>query len=759
MTDATADTSGPGGGAVFIRAGRFFMDKGWLFADTWGDQPGRGITIHANESVALTNSSLITTQVYADGDFFTEATGAGGHIAFTTGDLSLTGGSQIVGTSESVGAAGNITLSAGSGYEIINGVNTEGFSNVLSDSYGSGNAGEIVISADHLTMDEGAQVRASKQDGTGDAGSISLKVRALDILGGAQVTIGVGSKDNDVLKGTGGKGGILNVEASETMLINGKYSGLFGNVFTLKGQGGTININAPAVTIEKGGRIQAETQYDGNAGHIVLNVDTLTLNEEGVISTNTSTGSGLGGRVEIVANQTVLIKGTSTGITSNAGGSGSGGAIEISAPIVTIDTDGSIQAATGFDGTTYTSGSGTGGYIKIQADQLQLTEKGYIITNSYGEGDAGRIELVLGETLQMQDGSYIEASTTGNGQGGNIEIVANKAVLITGDALIAASTDGAGSGGQINLQAQQLQLENDNILTRNLGSEGNAGSIVLILADTLQVRGNGSQIAASTRGSGKGGNVEIQARHLQMTEGGFISLNSLGQADAGELVLSLGGTLQMEDASIQTEIGTATTRATTGADGGNIKITTPSYLYLINSEISTSVGGGEGQGGNMTIQPQFIVLDGSQILAQAYGGPGGNINITTTGIYNFTGEPIERVINASSKYGVDGEVKVVSPDTDVSSKLLVLPAKYVGAEDQLKSPCHARMAENLSSFVMIASEGAANVPGDLLPSGPRLSKLAPVNMLSSKTAKEIDSRRYSTVALRTGCPPSLSMTH
>ncbi len=633
------DVSGPGGGAVFIRAGRFFMDKGWLFADTWGDKPGRGITIHANESIALKNISLITTQVYANEEFFTEATGAGGHIALTTGDLSLTGGSQIVGTSESVGTAGNITLSAQNNFLISGrGLTVDGkelFSSVLSDSTSSGNAGEIVISADHLTMDEGAEVRASKQDGTGDAGSISLKVRALEILGSAQVTVGVGNKD--MLKGAGGKAGTLNVDASETVLINGendgKNSGLFCNVFALKGQGGTINVNAPAVTIEKGGRIEAATEFDGNAGQIVLNVDTLTLKEGGVINTGTSQGSGLGGRVEIVANQAILIRGTGATIMSNTGGSGSGGAIEVSAPIVRIETNGSIEAVTGFDGKNDTNGSGTGGYLKIQADQLQLTEKGHITTSSFGEGDAGRIELVLGETLQMQGGAYIESSTTGNGQGGNIDIVANKAVLISSEALIAASSKGAGKAGNVNLQAFQLQLTQ-----------------------------------------------------------GAISVSSAGSGDAGNIVLILGETLQMrESSSLKTEAS--------HADGGNIEITAPSYLYLINSKITTSVGDGEGKGGNMTIKPEFIVLDGSQILAQAYGGPGGNINITTTGIYNFTGEPIEQVINASSKYGVDGEVKVDSPDSDVSSKL-VLPAKYVGAEEGLQSRCSARTRKDLSSFVI-----------------------------------------------------------
>jgi len=399
---------------------------------------------------------------------------------------------------------------------------------------------------------------------------------------------------------------------------------------------------------------------------------------------------------------------------------------------VTITTGGSIQAVAGHDGTAITGGSGTGGLMKIQARQLQLTEKGYIITNSLGEGDAGSIVLILAETLQVRGaGSGITASTQGSGQGGNLEIqarqlqVTEKGFIITnslgeGDAgslvlilaetlqvrgdgsAIVASTHGSGQGGNLEIQARQLQLTERSSLSASSFGEGDAGSLVVILGETLQVRGD-SRIIASTQGSGQGGNVEIQARQLELTEGGGISTRSVGQGNAGNLVLVLGETLQMQDGSIRT--------SATSADGGNIEITVPNYFYLIDSEITTSVGSGEGGGGNMTLQPEFIVLDGSQIIAQAYGGPGGNINITTTGIYNFTGEPVEEVINASSKYGVDGIVVVNSPDKNVFEDIVILPAAFFDASTLLESPCEA-VVENKSQLVVIPYVGRRSSPSD-----------------------------------------------
>jgi len=1107
LTDATTekyygniDTRGPGGGSIFIRAGQFLSNKGWLFADTWGNQPGRGITIHTDGTVALDNATLVTTQVYPNGDFFTEATGAAGHISITANDINLTGGSQLVGTSESVGRAGDITLLAqqnlllsGSGLTDVGTV----FSSVLSDSSGSGNAGDIAISAGRLKMEAGTQMRTSTQGGLGgDAGSISLTVGALDILDGAQLTVGVGSQEQR--EGTG-NGGTLSIAASEYVLINGDNSGLFGNLFTNTGQGGQIQVNAPTLTIENGGRIQTETVGDGNAGQIVLNVDTVTLTDGGEISSSTLTGSGQGGRIEMTAQQAIQIQGQNTGVRTNTGGSGAGGAIEVSAPKVTILDGGSIQAVTGHDGTAITGGSGTGGQVTIQADELQLengiiltgnfgegnagnvvlrleknlqlrgdkslidastagsgqgglldiqagqvqlTDGGSLTTNTSGDGDAGKITLVLTETLDMQNGSSIQAATKGSGQGGQITIVAPDSIRIQGNAFIAASTEGSGAGGQLQLETGQLQLtdkgylstdsfgegdagsilltleealqmqeeakieaatavrgqgghieiaapeilinskayisattkgagtggniklqapkievtDGGNLFAMNQGGQGdagnivisaetvqvqgnnslimlttegsgqggqldiqadqlqvmnggsllastisggNAGSIVLNLAKTVQVSGDGSQIvastqgagqggqldiqtgqlqvtegglissssdgsgnagqivinladtlqmqdrssiqsstknsgqggqikivaprsiqiqrnasiAASTQGTGQGGQLDIQTGQLQLTEGGIISASSAGQGDAGQIVINLAETLQMQNSSsiqsstngsgqggrikivapdsvqiqrnasisastagsgqggqldIQTgrlqltEGGLITASssgrgdaghivltlgdilkmqdsgiktATTEADGGNIEITTPSYFYMINSEISTSVGSGFGGGGNLTLIPQFIIAEGSKIIAQAYGGPGGNIDITTRGIYDSNAETIDKFISASSQFGVDGVVVVTSPDTDVSGSLLALPKDFISVDDQLQPPCSARIAENLSSLTMVESEGVSNAVGDLLPSGPMLSDLPDVPTGTSKAGQ------------------------
>ena len=67
------------------------------------------------------------------------------------------------------------------------------------------------------------------------------------------------------------------------------------------------------------------------------------------------------------------------------------------------------------------------------------------------------------------------------------------------------------------------------------------------------------------------------------------------------------------------------------SSGGTIKITTNpnGTVQLTDSTISASVNDGTGGGGSVNIDPQYVILQNSQILANAVSGPGGNISITT----------------------------------------------------------------------------------------------------------------------------------
>jgi large exoprotein involved in heme utilization and adhesion len=124
------------------------------------------------------------------------------------------------------------------------------------------------------------------------------------------------------------------------------------------------------------------------------------------------------------------------------------------------------------------------------------------------------------------------------------------------------------------------------------------------------------------------------------------------------------------------------------------------------------VGTGQGNGGNINIDPIFVVLQGSQITANAFGGNGGNINIIADHIFISP----DSSITASSQLGISGTVTITAPIVDLTGSLVTLPTPYLDASNLLAERCAARLAGKASSFVLAGRGGMPVEPDGLLPS-------------------------------------------
>ena len=130
------------------------------------------------------------------------------------------------------------------------------------------------------------------------------------------------------------------------------------------------------------------------------------------------------------------------------------------------------------------------------------------------------------------------------------------------------------------------------------------------------------------------------------------------------------------------------TTAATTSDGGNIVFTVGQLFYLLDSSVTTSVQSGAGGGGNITIDPQFVILNRSAIRANAFGGPGGNITIAA-GVFLSP----ESAVTASSVLDVPGVIDIQASVSDVSGSLVQLPAEILEASALLRaSPLEPRRA-------------------------------------------------------------------
>ncbi|MFM6369440.1 MAG: hypothetical protein ACKPGN_14630, partial [Dolichospermum sp.] len=235
---------------------------------------------------------------------------------------------------------------------------------------------------------------------------------------------------------------------------------------------------------------------EGNGGSITIDTSTLTLENDGRITTDTY-GKGDAGNIEIQATEGVKVRGRLTSRV-RATAVGNGGSITIDTSTLTLEKGGFISAGI--------FGKGNAGNIEIQATQ-GVTVGGLLTSGVFdtGEGNGGSITIDT-STLTLENGGYIGADIYGKGNAGNIAIKATQGVNVRENALLSSTVfdTGEGDSGGITIDTSTLTLE------------------------------NGGFISASTFGKGDAGKIEIQATQ-GVTIGGFLSsaVTDTGVGDSG----------------------------------------------------------------------------------------------------------------------------------------------------------------------------------------------------------------------------------
>lgn len=319
-------------------------------------------------------------------------------------------------------------------------------------------------------------------------------------------------------------------------------------------------------------------------------------------------------------------------------------------------------------------------------------------------GQTGAIRIEAREVVTLS-GGIIGAPGFGSGTTGHIEIVAP--VLALGNrAIISTQNSSLSPGGNISLQVSNLNVIGASFIDSGTVGNGQGGNIV-VTSDSVSLSGQGSGLFSNSHpgASGKGGDIQVRARQVQLSDRATITAQGSGTGDAGSILITASDSFISNNSSVTT--------ATTQSDGGNITLQVGRLVQLTDSQITTSVQGGLGNGGNITIDPQFVILSGSQILANAFGGNGGNIFITA-GV--FLVDPTS-TISASSTFGVSGTVNVQTTVTNLSESVAPLSGEFVHTPELLQARCAARFqGGQYSSFVVAGRDGLPLEPGGLLPS-------------------------------------------
>ncbi|WP_420266835.1 beta strand repeat-containing protein [Candidatus Magnetominusculus dajiuhuensis] len=321
---------------------------------------GGNINIKASDTVNISGYYVGSDSFYSSGIYSeTSGKGSAGGINIETNNLSLTNAGTISTSADSgsTGNAGNITINASDSIYISNyfGTGKNVYSNgILSDTYGSGKAGDITILTNNLTLVNAGKISTSAESGsTGSGGNISV--------------LALGS---------------INISGFYTNGYDVYQSGIYSETNS-SGNAGDVTLLSRNLYIDDNGLITARSTGTGNAGNItVKTAETLQMNNGGDIATSSKYTTG--GNIDIAAADIRLYN--DSGITSNVSkGKDKGGNITVTAGTLCLLDSSAISAD---------ADTGYGGDITINAGTVFLwSQEKALHASSTISGQSGTITI------------------------------------------------------------------------------------------------------------------------------------------------------------------------------------------------------------------------------------------------------------------------------------------------------------------------------------------------------------------------------
>ncbi|WP_445627707.1 two-partner secretion domain-containing protein [Nostoc sp. DSM 114167] len=273
-----------------------------------------------------------------------------------------------------------------------------------------------------------------------------------------------------------------------------------------------------------------------------------------------------------------------------------------------------------------------GGSIAINSRNLKIIGESSLVGGiesglGFDNNKAGNIEVNATGAISLDNESQIvnQVRREANGQAGDINISAST-LQVKGGSQVSTGTFGTGKGGNLTIDAQDVQIINGSADQFPSGlftsAESNSGDAgnLTIKTNTLLVR-DGAVVETSTFGAGKGGNLTIDAQDVQL-------INESADAQFGSIL-------------------SASAYPNSTGNAGDLTIKTNTLLVRDGAEVSASTYGA-GKGGNLTINAQDVQLIGTSINNRFFS------NLGTSAGSNLTGDAGDLMIKTNTLLVRDG---------------------------------------------------------------------------------------------------------
>ena len=644
------------GGFIQINAGALLLEGGSSIATNVFSGQAGAITANTG-AIALTEGSRISSNA--------SSAGFAGDLTITTGDLALLDGSRIASTGAVDAGSGFIQINAGA-------LLLEGGSSIATNVF-SGQAGAITANIGAIALTEGSRI-SSNASSAGFAGDLTITTGDLALLDGSRIA-STGAVDAG--------SGFINLTADNIAMTNGAAiasdtGAAEGGAVTITATSLRLGDDRPLEDIIIATEIAADSLGGGDAGFVAISVADL-VNSNSEISADTFSNGDAGG-VRIEATNSIILSGRAEAASRSEGGGAAGGVL-VSAPLLVVERGAVISSeATGasdsgfvtvtaddlriLNGGRITSdvvdgagglvfitagdllivdeglpefsglfteiaadseGVGQAGSVSVSADRM-LVQSGFIVADSFGEGAAGDVNVVIAdEMIVTQFGQIASISREGLGDAGDVTISAPLIDLNAGGS-ISTEAVGAAAGGQIVIDAGSLSIRNGaGVRSDVINGEGgiidlNVGVLSLENDFLPEFDGVFTEVSAETFGAGVAGSIEVDARSIR-SQGGFISTDSQGTGDAGDVTL-------LASRNVRLAQGGARSNAVAGlGNAGAIFVDAPLIRLNPGGQITTSATG-VAESGIITLEGQDLILNGGGVTSVTTGsGLGGDIAV------------------------------------------------------------------------------------------------------------------------------------
>jgi large exoprotein involved in heme utilization and adhesion len=258
--------------------------------------------------VQLIETSSINPSIVSVIGTVAYSSGDAGDVAVSTQELTLLNGGNISSSTFGTGDGGDVTVNALDSIKVIGQSSLFIPSNLAAVTLGAGDAGQLTVNTSRLVIQDGGAVSTSTLS-TGSAGSLTINAsESVEVSGRPPVPF------------------LPSLVGSSAPITSDIFRQIYRLPPTPSGFSGNFTINTKLLSVTDGATVEVSNQGVGNAGTLTINANSIFLDTRGAITA--ATASGEGGNIELKVQDVLLLRNNSL-ITASADGTGNGGNIRI----------------------------------------------------------------------------------------------------------------------------------------------------------------------------------------------------------------------------------------------------------------------------------------------------------------------------------------------------------------------------------------------------------------------------------------------